>query len=332
MPVFPTQYSTLSSTALQIFLQSEYGFEILACTFLLRGVNDHYQIETKDQKYIFRIYRNTHRSFQEISSEVFFLNVLKEKGVGISFPIRTLNEEQILEFDAAEGTRYGVLFSYAQGESLDMLSDQQLANLGEELARIHQFSAEITLPFERREYNLDTTILQPIHALKPILDVNSAMAVWITETKERVISKFKTFDLSKFSYGYCHYDLFPKNFHFDHENQITFFDFDFLGKGYLVNDLMTFWLHLSLHATFKKITQEEADRQFSVFIAAYRGIRQLHENEIAAIPYLSFGFWIFFMNFHQEHFDDFSNPFFNARYINQRLDLIKTLTDRYCRF
>ena len=332
MPIFQTQYSTLSSTALKKFLQKEYGFEILACSFLLRGVNDHYQIDTKDHKYIFRVYRNTHRSLDEISSEVFFLNELKEKGIGISYPLSSLNKEQILKFDAAEGTRYGVLFSYAQGESFGMLSDHQLANLGRELASIHNVSAEITLPFERREYNINTTITHPIKALKPILERNPHMAVWIDGTMNKLISKLKTFDLSKFSYGYCHYDLLPKNFHFDKEDKITFFDFDFLGKGHLVNDIMTFWIHLSLNATFKKISQEEADREFSVFVAAYREIRQLNENELAAIPYLSFGFWIFFMNFHREHFDDFSNPFFNARYINERLDLIKTLTETYCRF
>lgn len=332
MPIFPTQYSTLSSTALKNFLQEEYGFEILICNYLLRGVNDHYLIETKDQKFIFRIYRNTHRTLEEISSEVFFLDTLREKGSGISYPVSSVKKEQILKFDAAEGTRYGVLFSYAQGESVSLLSDQQLARLGKELAQIHKVSAEITLPFRRQEYDVNTTIRQPVKALKPIFDKNPNIAAWIDDTMNKVIQKLDSLELSKFSYGYCHYDLLPKNFHFDKEDQITFFDFDFLGKGPLVNDLMTFWIHLSLHATFKKISQEEADRQFSVFIAAYREIRQLPENEIAAIPYLSFGFWMFFMNYHQEHFDDFSNPFFNPRYISERLELIKNLTDSYCHF
>lgn len=332
MPVFPTQYSTLSSSALKIFLQEEYALDIISCTYLLRGVNDHYKVETEDQKFIFRVYRNTHRSLEEINSEVFFLNKLKEKQISISFPLRTLKEKYIVPFEAAEGMRYGVLFSYAPGESFVILSDEQLAALGKELAKIHNVSAEINLPFERREYNTTTTITEPVKSLHGILKGNPTMDVWIKVTMKKVIYKLESYDLSEFSYGYCHYDLFPKNFHFDSKDQITFFDFDFLGKGHLVNDIMTFWLHLSLNALFKKTSQAESDRQFNVFVTAYREVRQLQESELEAIPYLSFGFWIFFMNFHQEHFDDFSNPFFNTRFINERFELIKTLTERYCRF
>jgi len=332
MSIFLTQYSTLSSAALKIFLQKAYGFEILSCKYLLRGVNDHYLVETVDDKSIFRIYRNTHRSLEEIKSELFFLNALREEGIGVSYPINDLNLQQIIKFDAAEGTRYGVLFSYAQGESVSSMNDLQLAEFGKELARIHHISSTIVLPFDRQVYDIDTTIRQPIELLKSIFEKDAENSVWLNNTASKIITKLDDFDFSGFSYGYCHYDLLPKNFHFDNNGRITFFDFDFLGKGLLVEDLMTFWLHLSLHATFNKISQEEADRQFYVVISAYRTIRPLSDNEIAAIPYLSFGFWIFFMDYHQKHFDDFSNPFFNSRYIKDRVELIKKLTERYCRF
>jgi Ser/Thr protein kinase RdoA (MazF antagonist) len=332
MQVFPTQYSTLSSYALKGHLQREYGFEILNCKYLLRGVNDHYLIETKDQKFIFRVYRNTHRSLEEVRSELFLLNSLNSKGIGVSYPISCLSGEQIVEFNAAEGTRYGTLFSYAKGESFNLLSDQQLSIFGRELAHIHNISASIILPFERKPYNINTTILEPIEAIAPILGDFPEYESWINETKNRLVTKLNSFDFSKFSYGYCHYDLLPKNFHFDENDKITFFDFDFLGKGHLVNDLMTFWLHLSLHLHFNKISQEEADRSFGVVVASYREIRELSEEELSAIPYLSFGFWIFFMRYHQEHFDDFSNPFFNKRFIGERLSLIQTFTNTYCNF
>lgn len=128
------------------------------------------------------------------------------------------------------------------------------------------------------------------------------------------------------------HDLLPKNFHFDKDNQITFFDFDFLGKGYLANDLMTFRVHFALNVTLQRMSQEEANREFDLFISSYKEIKPISDDEIAAIPYLSFGFWIFFMAYHQDHFDDFSNPFFNTRYIDDRVELIKKLTNKYCQF
>jgi len=332
MSIFPTQYSTLSSAALKFFLQKAYGFEIHSCKYLLRGVNDHYLIETIDDKFIFRIYRNTHRSLEEIKSELFFLNALREEGISVSYPINDLNQQQIIGFEAAEGARYGVLFSYAEGESISSMNDLELAEFGKELARIHHISSTLILPLDRQVYDIDTTIRQPIQSLKPIFEKDAENLAWINNTASKIIAKLQGFDFSEFSYGYCHYDLLPKNFHFDYNGRITFFDFDFLGKGLLVNDLMTFWLHLSLHATHNKISQEEADRQFNVVVSSYRKVRHLSDKEITAIPYLSFGFWIFFMDYHQKHFDDFSNPFFNSRHIKDRVGLIKTLTERYCRF
>ncbi|WP_298737949.1 hypothetical protein [uncultured Chitinophaga sp.] len=38
----------------------------------------------------------------------------------------------------------------------------------------------------------------------------------------------------------------PRNFHFENDS-ITFFDFDIVGYGWLVNDIMTFWQHLELN-------------------------------------------------------------------------------------
>jgi Ser/Thr protein kinase RdoA (MazF antagonist) len=332
MQTFPTQYSTLSAIALKEYLEHEYTLEILVCKYLLRGVNDHYMIEAKDKKFVFRIYRNTHRTLEEIRSELTFLNSLKAEGIGVSYPINRRTGEQITEFNAAEGIRYGVLFSYAIGESYNLLTDQQLKTFGRELARTHNISASIELPFERKIYDNNTTIIQPLKSLEAILKDFPEQASWIERTNKVVIDRLDSFDLSKFSYGYCHYDLLPKNFHFNEHDEITVFDFDFLGKGYLVNDLMTFWLHLSLHSHFKKISQEEADRSFGVVVASYREIRELSEEEVSAIPYLSFGFWIFFMRYHQEHFDDFSNPFFNKRFISERLTLIQTFTNTYCNF
>ncbi len=330
MPIFPTQYSTLSSVELKTYLQKKYGFVISVCKYLLRGVNDHYLVETEDKKFVFRIYRKSHRSLEEIRSEITFLKALNLQGISVSYPISTINEDQILEFNAAEGIRYGVLFSYAKGLSISQLSDAQLSNFGKELARIHNVSCSIKLPYERKSYDFNTTMRQPLKSFNPIFKNIPDQRQWITDTIDKVIHKLESFDLSCFSYGYCHYDLLPKNFHFDDKDKITFFDFDFLGKGYLVNDIMTFWLHLSVNVIFNRMSQEEADRSFNILIENYSEIRQLSKNEIAAIPYLSFGFWIFYMGYHIEHFDDFSNTFFNQKFVLERVELIKTLTNKYC--
>jgi len=49
---------------------------------------------------------------------------------------------------------------------------------------------------------------------------------------------------SAFTSGYCHFDFFPKNFHFDGDESITFLILIFFGYGWLVNDVMTLQQHL----------------------------------------------------------------------------------------
>ena len=153
---------------------------------------------------------------------------------------------------------------------------------------------------------------------------------FLRDTADRAIQKIKQFESFKSSYGYCHYDLLPKNFHFDEGNLITFFDFDWLGKGFLANDLMTFYIQLFFLVYHKIITQEEADRSFMVLVDGYREQRNLSEEELEAIPWLGVMFWIFGLGFYEENFDDFSNTFLTPKFIRDRIAMIKKWVDSYC--
>ncbi|WP_205513962.1 phosphotransferase enzyme family protein [Longitalea arenae] len=331
-PIFPVQYSTLSALALKGAIAAGYGLNNISCSFLLRGVSDTYLVRSNTEQYIFKIYRDSHRSITEIRGEVELLNILHDQGAKIAYPIRDLNGQQIQSFNAPEGIRYGVLFSFARGKSMHDLSDRQLAVTGREMAVIHTISANAFIQYERKSYDLNNTIIQPLKKVKPAFADIPEDYDYLLKTAERVIQKLNDFDTARFSNGYCHYDYLPKNFHFDENDNITFFDFDFMGRGYLVNDVMSFWLHLALHTTFNKITREEAERQFDIFIKSYQSGKHISADEVKAIPYLSFGFWIFYMGFHYEQFDDFSNSFFNTRFLKERVALIRKLVDNYCAF
>lgn len=330
MAIFPTQYSTLSAPALGKAIESLYGFDNLTCRYLLRGVSDTYVLEGVSARYILKIYRDAHRSLEEIKGEVELLNILHQGGTRVSYPIHDREGRQIQSFEAAEGTRYGVLFSYAAGKPVGEPTDEQIAITGREMARIHNITSVITLSHERRSYNHHTTLLQPIASFAPAYKDIPDEYRYLQDVAGLVIDKLDSIDTSHFSYGYCHYDFMPKNFHIDEQNQLTFFDFDFAGKGFLVNDIMTYWIHFALNTVLGKASKEESDRAFSVFLTAYRTIRPLSAEEESAIPYLNPGFWIFYMGFHYEHFDDFSTHFFTTRFLKERVALIRKLADMYC--
>ncbi|MFW0717679.1 phosphotransferase enzyme family protein [Pedobacter sp. N23S346] len=330
---FPAQYSTLSSAALQTHLIESYQLATdTTCRLLIRNVSDTYLLENSKNKYIFKIYRNAHRKLEEIKAEVALLNALKAEGHSVSFPISDQHHKQVQQFKAAEGLRNGVLFSFAEGKVIHDLDQNHLDTLGKSIARIHQTTATIKLADPRPSFNFQTTLLEPIATLEPHLKDMPEELDYLKEISNRVIKKIESFDTNSFSTGYCHYDLFPKNFHFDEAGDITFFDFDFAGYGYLINDLMSFLNHYFFHQLNNVITKEQAAADFNAFLKAYQQVRKLTADEIEAIPYLGICFHIFFLKFFYDNFDDFSNPFLTPKFTRHRIDLIRKWETMYCNF
>ena len=332
MSTFPAQYSTLSAAALKPYIGAAYNLNLLTCRYLLRGVSDTYVLEGATDKYILKIYREQHRSLEEIQGEVQLLNLLKEQGASVAYPLKDIFNGQIQKFDAAEGTRYGVLFSYAEGKPVLDLNDEQLKTVGRQMAAVHNITSIAELKYPRRAYTFETTLIQPIKVLEPAFEELPDEYAYLQDIATRVIEKLESFNLAAFSYGYCQYDFLPKNFHFSENGRLTFFDFDFAGQGYLANDLMSFFVHFFMHMFTGKLTDEEADRMYKVFIAAYGEVRPVSDEEIEAIPYLGVGFWIFYLGFQYEHFDDWSNQFFGPKFVKDRVALIKTWVNKYCEF
>jgi Ser/Thr protein kinase RdoA (MazF antagonist) len=326
-PVFPTAYSTLSADALASFISTNYSLGPVQCRFLARGVGDTYLVDTAGERFILRIYRSSHRGLAVIQAEATLLTALKNAGVAVSYPIADSNNELIQSFEAAEGTRYGMLFSYAEGQVINAPNPAQLRSLGHEMARFHNVSSAISLEGNDRVFDARTTLFEPLEKIKDCFANDPDGYAWLRQAARQVEETLRGMDITQFSSGYCHFDFLPKNFHFN-DDKITFFDFDFFGYGWLVNDIMVFWQHLCLDVFFNRITQEDADKSYAIFLEAYRELRPLQEEELKAVPYLSLGFWLFYMGFHTTH-DQFYPFIFEPAALKVRTGVIRQLMDRY---
>lgn len=317
MSLFPVQYSTLSASALNDYLQSAYGLKDINTVFLVRNVSDTYVISEHEPKFILKIYRDCHRSMSQIQAEVDLLNYLRENNAKVAYPIADLNGNYLQQFETGEGIRYGVLFLFAPGKVSKDLTENQLQILGQEMAYNHDLLSKPGLAFDRPEYTTDTTIHQPLKILQSMFDRfdYSEGNEQLHETAKRTIASYELVDTSKFSMGYCHYDYMPKNFHFTEKDEITFFDWDFSGKGFLVNDLLSFKIHYFFHVMHGFTSKEQANADFQSFVAAYRQHRNISDQELAAIPVLGNMFWIFYLAVQYQGFNDFSNPYFNLTFI-----------------
>ncbi|RZJ47347.1 MAG: homoserine kinase, partial [Flavobacterium sp.] len=155
--IFPAQYSTLSSTALNKYLIDTYQLQQnTTCRLLIRNVSDTYLLKNDTDRYIFKIYRDSHRKSNEIEAEVELLNILKTNGNSVSYPIRDRSGNQIQQFNAIEGIRNGILFSYAEGNVILDLNTENLIALGKGIGKLHEITINLKLKHKRHIFDFET--------------------------------------------------------------------------------------------------------------------------------------------------------------------------------
>lgn len=301
----------------------------VGCRLLVRGVGDTYLVHTQEHRFVLRVYRSSHRTPAQIQEEVNLLLALRQAGVSVSYPLLNRDGQVILSIQAVEGARNAVLFTYAPGHVVKQMNEAQLRNLGLEMARFHNVSAKITVGDSRWTFDIDTTLYQPLQMLKPVFTKDPEGYAWLQQAADKISQKLSLVKSTHFAKGYCHYDFLPKNFHFDHHS-ITLFDFDFMGYGWLVNDIMTFWQHLALEVYTGRMTQQAANHAYKIFLSGYCELRSVTKEELATVPYLAIGFWLYYMAFHTTHdqFYAFSQPAQVALYLGFLKHIALTYWDK----
>ena len=326
-PIFPGTYSTLSPVSLGLLIAEKYDWSKVQCQFLLRGVSDTYIITTSSGRYILRVYRSSHRDLSQITAEVELLNILRDSGVSVAYPVPDVAGSFVLTVEALEGTRHAVVFSYAQGEVYSALSENKLRLLGREMAKFHNVSTVIQLSGKRWSFDFSSMFTGPLSSIRKYFDIYPDGYAWLQEASAHVQNKLSRLNTSGFSSGYCHFDFLPKNFHFDGDQTITFFDFDFFGYGWLINDIMTFHQHLCLDVQAGRMSERASKESFQIFLRAYREVRAVSDEELSAIPFLSLGFWLFYFGFYTTH-DQFL-PLLYDPHLKARVNLIRQIHERY---
>lgn len=323
----PVAYSTVSEAALGGLLISRYGLTAVKCAFLLRGVGDTYTVSTSSQRFVLRIYRHDQRSYDQIREEVELLLSLNAAGVSVSYPLPDVNRNFITAIAAPEGIRHAVLFSFAQGKFSPVLTENQLRVLGREMARFHLLSPVTPAKKSRWSFDTNTTLLKPLDAIKDYSAVYPEGYDWLCTMAQKTARALSALDTAGFTSGYCHFDFFPKNFHFDEEDRITIFDFDFCGYGWRINDLMTFRTSLWFDVHTGRLQETDADKSFRIFLSSYNEINLVTEEERKAIVLLMPGFWMFYFGFYTTH-DQFF-PLLHETHLRARIDMIRKFFEKY---
>lgn len=314
---FPVVSSNLSPTHLAVFVQEKYDLSNhTTCSLLKAGINHTYLIKDNGQRFIFRVYSIHWRSTVEILEEIRLLNLLKSHAISISYPITDKADNYIQTINAPEGERLAVMFSYAEGEKLLNFDEQNHFNIGSLMAQIHQVTENLHL--ERVEYTSEVLIGKVFEYLPNFLSSSCEEMAFMKSTQAYLSDEFSNVNLKEIRKGTVHLDIWFDNLNITKDGNITIFDFDFCGNGWLCMDIA--YYILQLHSTERDETLCKS--KMDSFLAGYESITPISKEEKRLLPMLGVSLYFFYIGIQCQRFDNWSNTFLNEMYLKRFINLL----------
>ena len=283
------------------FIEEKYKIKILEIKNIDNGIlNSNFYIETKNKKYILRIYE-ANRTIDEEKQELILLDRIVDF-LPVSIAIKNIDNE------------------YINGNSITKIDTHIVREIAMYLGKLHSFSKEIS--FE--EYNRKTRI-----------DFN----FYYNEIKKSEINfRFKNellnlaneindFDFSTLPSGIIHGDIFPDNVLLDEYNNIkVIFDFNESYYAPFIFDIaivINFWIKIN---DFDFFTENNLIRDFLNYYSKYRKITK-EELKSLDIACKKIALTFIFLRIYKKKIE---NSYQKAISIQKKsyLDLIK-LIDKY---
>lgn len=317
MTHFPVTSSNLSTSHLAEFLKDKYfpNAEV-SCRLLKAGISHTYLVHASGTRYIFRIYALGWRNETEINEELRLLLHLKKNNIPVSYPVADKKEHYIQSFNAPEGNRHGVMFSYAEGEKQLNFSPEMHFQIGVVMAQMHLLTKDF--PLERVTYTSKIILTDSLEQIAEFLAADTEEMAFLRDTQAFLLKEFANADESQLRKGAVHMDIWFDNLVIDQDNRVTIFDFDFCGNGWLCLDLA--YYILQLHSVEKD--EQECSIKVGKFIAGYESITAISSEEKRIIPMLGVSFYFFYLGIQSQRFHDFSNVFFNDVYLKRFINIL----------
>ncbi len=313
---FPVTSSILSPLHLAQFLQTRYNLSRnTSCQLLRAGINHSYLVTDGSVKAVFRVYSLNWRTENEISEELKLLRLINEGGIPVSYPLPDKTGVFIQPLQAPEGARFGVLFSFAQGEKQLTFSADLHAEMGRIMARFHQLTHNLTL--QRVIYTPQILLVDSLEQLSRFLPGESEEMQFMRNMQPYLLNEFTKIDSTQTRQGSVHLDIWFDNLTIDKNDAITLFDFDFCGNGMLCCDLA--YYILQIHST--EADEQEFRKKKDSFLGGYESVTKISDEEKRLLPMLGVSIYFFYLGVQSQRFDDYSSVFLNELYLKRFISL-----------
>jgi Ser/Thr protein kinase RdoA (MazF antagonist) len=326
MTHFPVTSSNISALHLADFLQEKYTLSKAAtCKIIKAGVNHTYLVTDDVSQYVFRLYSFNWRTQTEIAAEIKLLQLLQENGIAVSYSIGDNNGQYIQTLAAPEGDRFGVLFSFAPGEKLHIVSEETHFETGVLVAKLHQVTHNLQL--DRVTYTPQVLLIDPMAELQKFLPEHTEEMQFMRSAQSALLNVLAQADKSQLRMGTVHLDIWFDNLNITHKNTITLFDFDFCGYGWLCLDVAYYILQLH---NIERYEAKDYLPKVNSFLDGYESVLKLTAEERRLIPALGVSLYYFYLGVQCQRYENWSNTFLSENYLKRFINgLVKRYYDLY---
>ena len=297
------------------FIEEKYKIKILKIKNIDNGIlNSNFYIETKNKKYILRIYE-ANRTIDEEKQELILLDKITGI-VPVSMAIKNIDNEYISIFN----NKKFALFEYVNGKSITKIDTHIIREIAMNLGKLHSFSKDFSFEEYNRKSRIDFNFYY--NEIK-----KSEINFRFKNELLSLVDKIDDFDFSNLPSGVIHGDIFPDNVLLDEYNNIkVIFDFNESYYAPFIFDIaivINFWIKIN---DFDFFTENNLIRDFLNYYSKYRKITK-EELKSLDIACKKIALTFIFLRIYKEKIE---NSYQKAISIQEKsyLDLIK-LIDKY---
>ena len=294
------------------FIQEKYKIKILKIKNIENGIlNSNFYIETKNKKYILRIYE-ANRTIDEELQELILLDKISSF-IPVSRAIENIDNEYISIFN----NKKFALFEYVEGSSIEEIDTHIIREIAMNLGKLHSFSKEISFEKYNRKSRIDFDFYY--NEIKK-LNFDFKFKNELLNLADEIIK----YDFSILPSGVIHGDIFPDNVLLDEYNNIkVIFDFNESYYAPFIFDIaivINFWIKIN---NFDFFTENNFIRDFLNYYSKYRKITK-EELKLLDVACKKIALSFIFLRIYKEKID---SSYRKALSIEEKsyLDLIKII-------
>ena len=294
------------------FIQEKYKIKILKIKNIENGIlNSNFYIETKNKKYILRIYE-ANRTIDEELQELILLDKISSF-IPVSRAIENIDNEYI----SISNNKKFALFEYVEGSSIEEIDTHIIREIAMNLGKLHSFSKEISFEKYNRKSRIDFDFYY--NEIKK-LNFDFKFKNELLNLADEIIK----YDFSILPSGVIHGDIFPDNVLLDEYNNIkVIFDFNESYYAPFIFDIaivINFWIKIN---NFDFFTENNFIRDFLNYYSKYRKITK-EELQLLDVACKKIALSFIFLRIYKEKID---SSYRKALSIEEKsyLDLIKII-------